>query len=153
MVPAAPPTVRSGGETDTPGGIVGVMTYTITTTLDRPYEETVEAVRAALAEQGFGILTEIDLKATLKAKIDVDIAPYVILGACRPPLAYKAVQADPSVGALLPCNVVVRAQDDAHTVVEALDPDVMMSVADSTELKEVAVDARERLAAALESLS
>ena len=129
------------------------MTYTMSTTLARPYEETVEAVRAALAEQGFGVLTEIDLKATLKAKIDADIAPYVILGACRPPLALKAVQADPSVGALLPCNVVVRAQDDAHTVVEALDPDVMMSVTDSAELKEVAVDARQRLEAALDSLS
>ncbi len=129
------------------------MSYTMSKTLSRPYAETVDAVRAALAEQGFGVLTEIDLKATLKAKIDADIAPYVILGACRPPLAHKAVQADPSVGALLPCNVVVRAQDEGTTVVEALDPDVMMSVADSAELKEVAVDARERLAAALDSLS
>ena len=129
------------------------MSYTMSKTLSRPYPETVDAVRAALAEQGFGVLTEIDLKATLKAKIDADIAPYVILGACRPPLAHKAVQADPSVGALLPCNVVVRAQDEGTTVVEALDPDVMMSVADSAELKEVAVDARERLAAALDSLS
>jgi uncharacterized protein (DUF302 family) len=129
------------------------MSYTMSKTLSRPYAETVEAVRAALGEQGFGVLTEIDLKATLKAKIDADIAPYVILGACRPPLAFKAVQADPSVGALLPCNVVVRTQDEGTTVVEALDPDVMMSVADSAELKEVAVDARERLAAALDSLS
>jgi uncharacterized protein (DUF302 family) len=129
------------------------MSYTMSTTLARPYAESVEAVRAALTEQGFGVLTEIDLKATLKAKIDAEIAPYVILGACRPPLAYKAVQADPSVGALLPCNVVVRAQDDDTTLVEALDPDVMMSVADTPELKEVAADARERLSAALESLS
>jgi uncharacterized protein (DUF302 family) len=129
------------------------MSYTMSTTLARPYAESVEAVRAALGEQGFGVLTEIDLKATLKAKIDADIAPYVILGACRPPLAYKAVQADPSVGALLPCNVVVRAQDDTTTLVEALDPDVMMSVADTAELKEVAADARQRLSAALESLS
>jgi uncharacterized protein (DUF302 family) len=129
------------------------MSYTMSKTLSRPYAETVEAVRAALADQGFGVLTEIDLKATLKAKIDAEIAPYVILGACRPPLAHKAVQADPSVGALLPCNVVVRAQDEGTTVVEAMDPDVMMSVADSAELKEVAVDARERLAAALDSLS
>ena len=129
------------------------MSYTMSTTLARPYAESVEAVRAALTEQGFGVLTEIDLKATLKAKIDADIAPYVILGACRPPLAYKAVQADPSVGALLPCNVVVRAQDDATTLVEALDPDVMMSVSDTPELKEVAADARQRLSAALESLS
>ena len=128
------------------------MSYTMSTTLARPYDETVAAVREALGDQGFGVLTEIDLKATLKAKIDADIAPYVILGACRPPLAHRAVQADPSVGALLPCNVVVRAQDDDTTVVEALDPDVMMSVTDSPELKEVAADAKQRLAAALESL-
>ena len=129
------------------------MTYTITTTLARPYDEAVSAVRDALVGQGFGILTEIDLKATLKAKIDADIAPYVILGACRPPLAYDAVQADPSIGALLPCNVVVRAQDDQHTIVEAIDPDVMMSVADSGALDEVAADAKKRLVAALDSLS
>ena len=129
------------------------MTYTITTTLARPYDEAVSAVREALTKQGFGILTEIDLKATLKAKIDADIAPYVILGACRPPLAYEAVQADPSIGALLPCNVVVRAQDDQHTIVEAVDPDVMMSMADSDALGEVAADAKKRLVAALDSLS
>ena len=128
------------------------MTYTISTTLARPYDETVAAVREALSEQGFGVLTEIDLKAALKEKIDADIAPYLILGACRPPLAYKAVQADASIGALLPCNVVVRSQDDEHTVVEALDPDVMMSVADNETLNEVAADAKKRLSAALESL-
>jgi uncharacterized protein (DUF302 family) len=129
------------------------MTYTITTTLARPYDEAVSAVREALGEQGFGILTEIDLKATLKAKIDADIAPYVILGACRPPLAYEAVQADPSIGALLPCNVVVRALGGDSTIVEAVDPDVMMSMADSGALDEVAADAKKRLVAALDSLS
>ena len=129
------------------------MTYTISTTVNRPYSETVAAVREALGEQGFGVLTEIDLKGALKEKIDADIAPYVILGACRPPLAYQAVQADASIGALLPCNVVVRSQDDEHTVVEALDPDVMMSVADSEVLNEVAADAKKRLSAALDSLS
>ena len=129
------------------------MSYTISRTLSRPYAETVTAVREALAEQGFGVLTEIDLKAALKEKIDADIAPYVILGACRPPLAHQAVQADPSIGALLPCNVVVRSQDAEHTVVEALDPDVMMSVADSAALDEVAADAKKRLTAALDSLS
>ena len=129
------------------------MSYTITTTLARPYDEAVSAVREALVEQGFGILTEIDLKATLKAKIDADIAPYVILGACRPPLAYEAVQADPSIGALLPCNVVVRALDDDTTIVEAIDPDVMMSMADSDALDAVAADAKKRLVATLGSLS
>jgi uncharacterized protein (DUF302 family) len=129
------------------------MSYTISTTVTRPYAETVTAVREALAEQGFGVLTEIDLTAALKEKIGAEIAPYVILGACRPPLAHQAVQADPSIGALLPCNVVVRSQDDEHTVVEAIDPDVMMSVADSDVLDEVAADAKKRLTAALDSLS
>jgi uncharacterized protein (DUF302 family) len=129
------------------------MSYTISRTLSRPYAETVTAVREALAEQGFGVLTEIDLKAALKEKIDAEIAPYVILGACRPPLAHQAVQADPSIGALLPCNVVVRSQDEEHTIVEAIDPDVMMSVADSAVLHEVAADAKKRLNAALDSLS
>jgi uncharacterized protein (DUF302 family) len=129
------------------------MSYTISRTLSRPYAETVTAVREALAEQGFGVLTEIDLTAALKEKIGAEIAPYVILGACRPPLAHQAVQADPSIGALLPCNVVVRSQDDEHTVVEAIDPDVMMSVADSDVLDEVAADAKKRLVAALDSLS
>jgi uncharacterized protein (DUF302 family) len=129
------------------------MSYTISTTVSRPYAETVSAVREALAEQGFGVLTEIDLTAALKEKIGAEIAPYVILGACRPPLAHQAVQADPSIGALLPCNVVVRSQDDEHTVVEALDPDVMMSVADSEALGEVAADAKKRRTAALDSLN
>ncbi|MEZ5095863.1 MAG: DUF302 domain-containing protein [Nocardioides sp.] len=128
------------------------MTYTLTATLATPYDDAVAAVRAALAEQGFGVLTEIDMRATLKAKLDVDIAPQVILGACRPPLAYQALQADPAVGALLPCNVVVRALDDATTIVEAVDPDAMMGVADSEALLAVAAEAKQRLGAALAAL-
>lgn len=128
------------------------MTYTITTTLDRPYDETVEAVRAALADQGFGVLTEIDLRATLKQKLDVDIAPQVILGACRPPLAYEALQVDPSIATVLPCNVVVRWVDDSTTVVEAFDPDAMMGLADNSALDSVAADARKRLTAAFATL-
>ncbi len=130
--------------------------YTLETTVPRPYEETVEAVRAELAAAGFGILTEIDLKATLKAKLDVDIAPQVILGACRPELAHQALQAEPSIAALLPCNVVVRALDEATTVVEAFDPDAMMSIAAHDQagdtLRAVATDARQRLTAALAAL-
>ena len=130
------------------------MTYTITTTLARPYDEAVSAVRDALVGQGFGILTEIDLKATLKAKIDADIAPYVILGACRPPLAYDAVQADPSIGALLPCNVVVRSQDEATTIVEAVDPEKMLGMSEQgAALNDVACDAKERLQKALAAVS
>lgn len=128
--------------------------YTLQTSVHRPYEEAVEAVRGALAAAGFGILTEIDLKATLKAKLDVDVAPQVILGACRPQLAHQALQAEPSIATLLPCNVVVRALDDTTTVVEAFDPDAMMSLAGQTDdtLRTVATDARQRLTAALAAL-
>jgi uncharacterized protein (DUF302 family) len=130
------------------------MTYTLSTTVNRPYDETVVAAREALAQQGFGILTEIDIKATLKSKLGVDVAPQVILGACRPPLAYQALQADPSIGALLPCNVVVRSTGEDTTVVEAVDPDVMMSVSDASQaLADVACDAKERLQKALASVS
>lgn len=126
--------------------------FTLSTTLSRPYDEAVEAVRAALQEQGFGILTEIDLKATLKAKIDVDVAPQVILGACRPALAYEAMTAEPAIAAVLPCNVVVRAVDDATTIVEAFDPDAMMGLADNEALHSVAADAKQRITAALGTL-
>ncbi|WP_110182645.1 DUF302 domain-containing protein [Nocardioides solisilvae] len=126
--------------------------YTIATTLSRPYDAAVEAVRAALADQGFGILTEIDLRATLKTKLDVDVAPQVILGACRPPLAYEALTAEPSIAAVLPCNVVVRAVDEATTAVEAFDPDAMMGLADNAALHAVAADAKQRITAALAAL-
>ena len=127
------------------------MSYTLSTTLQRPYDQVVADVRAALADQGFGILTEIDLKATLKAKLDVDIAPHVILGACRPQLAHQALGIDPAIATVLPCNVAVRAVDDTTTVVEALDPDVMSRLAGDA-LADVAADARQRLTAALAAL-
>jgi uncharacterized protein (DUF302 family) len=130
-----------------------LVTYALSATVHRPHAETLEAVRASLSEQGFGILTEIDLAATLKDKIGADIAPQVILGACRPPLAHSALQAEPSIGLLLPCNVVVRAVDQDTTLVEAMDPDIMVTLTSNEELSEVASDARTRLTAALDSLS
>jgi uncharacterized protein (DUF302 family) len=129
-----------------------MTTFTLSTTLSRPDAETVEAVRVALEEQGFGILTEIDLAATMKAKLDVDLPPQVILGACRPPLAYEAITIDPAIAAVLPCNVVVRSLDEATTVVEAFDPDAMMGLADNEALRTVADDARQRIVAALAAL-
>ncbi len=127
--------------------------YTMRTTVRRPYEETVEAVRAELVEAGFGVLTEIDVRATLKAKLDVDVAPQVILGACRPQLAHRALEVDPSIAALLPCNVVVRALDETSTVIEAFDPDAMMGLADNAALHKVAADAKQRLNAAFATLT
>ena len=126
--------------------------FTLATTIAQPYDTAVEAVRAALGDQGFGILTEIDLKATLKAKLDVDVAPQVILGACRPALAHEALTAEPSIAAVLPCNVVVRAVDENNTIVEAFDPDAMMGLADNDALHAVAADAKQRLTAALAAL-
>ena len=130
-----------------------MSSYTITITLDQPYEDAVPAVRQALGDQGFGILTEIDLRATLKAKLGVDIQPQVILGACRPPLAYEAIQAEPSIATVLPCNVVVRGVGESSTVVEAFDPDAMMGLADNASLHAVADDAKKRITAAFAVLS
>lgn len=129
------------------------MNYAITTTVEQSYDTAVAQVRAALADQGFGVLTEIDLQATMKAKLDADIAPQVILGACRPPLALAALRAEPSIGLLLPCNVVVRALDDTTTAVDAVDPQTMVSMTDNPALQGVADDASRRLRAALESVT
>jgi uncharacterized protein (DUF302 family) len=129
------------------------VSYALTTTIRRPFAATLEATRASLADQGFGILTEIDIQATLKAKLDVDVPSQVILGACRPPLAHAALQLEPSIGLLLPCNIVVRTLDDDTTVVEALDPKVMVSLTQNDALAPVADEAGRRLAAALDALT
>jgi uncharacterized protein (DUF302 family) len=128
------------------------MSYALSKTVDLSYDEAVAATKAALQEQGFGVLTEIDMKATLKAKIDADIPPQVILGACRPPLAKRALELDPSIGTLLPCNVVVREDEAGATLVEALDPSTMVELTGNPGLEEVATDARARLENALASL-
>ena len=127
------------------------MSYALSTTVKTPYDETVEAVREALGEQGFGVLTEIDIQATLKKKLDVDVPAQVILGACRPPLAHAALQAEPSIGLLLPCNVTVRETDDG-TLVEAVDPQTMVALTGNADLQQVADEARVRLEKALASL-
>jgi uncharacterized protein (DUF302 family) len=127
--------------------------YTLGITLQRPYEETVRAVRSALETVGFGVLTDIGLRETLRRKLDVDVAPEVILGVCRPILAHQALRVDPSIATVLPCNVVVRALDEKTTVVEAFDPAAMMGLSDSAGLDDVATDARQRLAAMLAALT
>jgi uncharacterized protein (DUF302 family) len=130
-----------------------MSSYTMATTVERGFPETVELVRGALVEQGFGIITEIDMSATLKAKLDVDMPPQIILGACRPALAHQALLADPSIAALLPCNVVVRSVDTDSTTVEAFDPAFMAGIADSEAVRTVAADARERLTNVLETIA
>ena len=119
--------------------------YALSRTVDLSFEEADERVRDALQEEGFGVLTEIDVKATLKKKLDVEFPKYEILGACNPPLAHEALQKEPDIGLLLPCNVVVRAAEDGRTVVEALDPVQQLSVADNPELPALAEEVRRRM--------
>jgi len=122
---------------------------TIHLTSPAPYEATLAAVREQLAAAGFGIISEIDLQATVRNKLGIEIAPQVILGACRPDLAHRAITVAPSVATLLPCNVVVRSEG-AVTVVEAFDPAVISQFEpDAGELGEIAADARDRLVTAL----
>ncbi|GGR95315.1 ABC transporter ATP-binding protein [Streptomyces humidus] len=128
------------------------MTYDRTVHLDTDFATAVTRVREALGEQGFGILTEIDVTATLKAKLDEDLEDYVILGACNPPLAHRALETDRTIGLLLPCNVVVRAEGD-HIAVQALDPQTMVSLTGLDALRPVADEATLRLDAALASLT
>jgi uncharacterized protein (DUF302 family) len=123
----------------------------ISTRVETTFEDTVEATRKALSEQGFGILTEIDMQSTLKSKIDADIERYVILGACNPRLAMGAIDADRQVGLLLPCNVVVRA-DGGSTIVEAMNPQVMVGMSDAPGLADVADEATALLQAAIMTL-
>jgi len=128
------------------------MEYGSTITTELGFEEAVERTRAALAENGFGILTEIDVQATLKEKLDQDMEQYLILGACNPQLAHQALVVEREIGLLLPCNVVVRRDGD-RTVVQALDPQVMVSLPGRPELQPVADEAAERLHAALQTVA
>lgn len=128
-------------------------TFTLDATVSLGFDAALEATRSALSEQGFGIITEIDLAGSLKEKIDVDVAPQVILGACRPHLAHRAIEIDPAIAAMLPCNVVVRQVDESTTAIQAFDPAAMTKMSDHPALAEVATDARVRLVAALETLT
>ena len=118
------------------------------TRVSQPFDEAVAACRAALAREGFGVLTEIDIQATLKKKLDVDLEPYVILGACHPPSAHRALEAAPEVGVLLPCNVTVSIEDGA-TVVRAMNPSGAMELLDSPVVQQVGREVGEALARVL----
>ncbi|WP_353710303.1 DUF302 domain-containing protein [Arthrobacter sp. K5] len=134
------------------------MTYTLSTTIDLPWDEAVERTREALAAQGFGILTEINVRSTFEAKLGAEAADavgdYVILGACNPALASRALAAEPEIGALLPCNVVVRrGQDAGVTTIEAIDPRTMVQLSAAPAVKEIAEDAGTRLRNTLAALN
>jgi len=125
----------------------------ITTVLNLDYDQAVEHTIAALKEQGFGVLTEIDVKATMKAKLDVDFQRYVIIGACNPPLAYQALSTDKSVGLMLPCNVVVYDNGDGSSTVSALNPLAAIGVVGNAGLDTMATAATAKLTAAIERLN
>ena len=128
--------------------------YGIRKTSTLGHADAVERTKNALQEQGFGVLSEIDMQQKLKEKLDVDSGPYVILGACNPPLAWKALQAEPEIGLLLPCNVIVYESDDGKCVVAAIDPDSILGVVgDNAVVAEVARDARNRLQRALDAIA
>ena len=149
---------------DTPSGIMeepddvpnqgADMSYALSTTVHTTFADAVERTRHALAEQGFGVLTEIDMKATLKAKLGEDMEDYLILGACNPPLAHRAVEAERQIGLLLPCNVVVRTDPSQQgaVIVDAMDPKVMVQVSENPELRQVADEAARKLGSAIASL-
>ena len=127
------------------------MEYVITVRTAAPFPEAVRRVREALAAQGFGVLTEIDVRATLHEKLGADMEDYLILGACNPPLAHLALTADRKVGLLLPCNVVIRS-GHGETIIEALDPQIMAEIAGQAALRPVAAEAAARIRAALAAI-
>ncbi|WP_018604102.1 DUF302 domain-containing protein [Mycobacterium sp. 155] len=130
------------------------MSFAISTSLQTSFADAVARTREALADQGFGVLTEIDMKATLKKKLDADMEDYLILGACNPPLAHRAVDIDRQIGLLLPCNVVVRADpaDATRVLVEAMDPQMLVQVTGEAGLQEVADEVAGKLRAAIDAV-
>lgn len=121
--------------------------------LDVPLDEALQRARTALADQGFGILTEIDVAATLRTRLGVEVAPQVILGACNAPLAREGLRIEPDLGLLLPCNVVVRVDQDGTTLVSALDPELLVSIPGRPELAPIAAEAKTRLQTALATIA
>jgi uncharacterized protein (DUF302 family) len=126
--------------------------YGLRTAVNLPFATAVEKTRAALQEEGFGILTEIDVQATMKQKMNIEYRPYLILGACNPALAHRALQAEPEIGLLLPCNVIVYEEGD-QSIVEAMDPEAALGIAQSRALDALAHDAKERLRRAVDAVS
>lgn len=128
------------------------MSYYFSKELNVSFDEAVEKVRDSLAAEGFGVLTEIDVKATLKKKLDVEFRPYKILGACHPESAYQALQAEDKIGLMLPCNVVVQEREPGQAEVSAIDPVASMAAVDNPNLAEVAEGVRKKLASVIDKL-
>lgn len=128
------------------------MSYYMSKVIPASYDDAVNRTKEALKAEGFGVLTEIDVKATLEKKLDVDFQRYVILGACNPPFAYRALQAETNVGLLLPCNVVVRELDTNSSEVSTIDPVAAMAAIENPELGQVASEVRQKLVKVMDSL-
>jgi uncharacterized protein (DUF302 family) len=126
--------------------------YGFSKIVDLGYQEAIKKVTEELQKEGFGILTEIDVQATLRKKLDVDFKPYKILGACNPPFAYKALQAEEEIGLMLPCNVIVYMNRDDKTVIAAVDPIVSMQSVDNSQLVEVAATIQDKLRSVIDRM-
>lgn len=126
--------------------------YVFGKSVDLPHDQAVDRITRALAEEGFGVLTVIDVAATLQAKLGKEIPPYRILGACNPQFAHQALEAEPAIGALLPCNVVVRVDAGGKTIVEAMDPHAVMGLVGREEVATIAAEVRQRLERAIAAL-
>lgn len=128
------------------------MSYTFSKTIESTYQEAIERVTDSLKKEGFGIITEIDMKATLKNKLNVDIPAYHILGACNPHFAHQALLAENEIGSMLPCNVVVQETNDGHIKVSAIDPVASMMAVQNNDLSDLAMDVREKMEKVISSL-